>query len=343
MATESWESDTPLERLLFEEPYRFDFFQAVRLLERIYPKRLPVGKAEAPGQETVRFRTRLSLSFPPSPIYQLIHVSDDRADGEPPQMTVAFMGLTGPSGVLPSPYTEMLVERTRYKDTALWTFLDLFNHRMISLFYRAWEKYRFPIAYERGDKDRFTGQLFSLIGMGTHGLQDRLGLPDEALLLYGGLIAQRPRSAGAIQAILSDYFGVTARLEQFSGQWFHLGEDDLTRLGAANSQLGFSSIAGRRVWNIQSKFRMVFGPLSLAAFMAFLPFGSAFKPVRELLRFLVGLEFDFDIQLTLKAEEVPGCVMAREGEQAPKLGWTSWLKTRPFTADDSQVILSAGG
>ena len=336
MATEGGRTSNTLADLLFEEPYRFEFFQAVRLLERISPARHPVGRYGEPATEVARFRTRVSLAFPPSQIHQLSDGNEDEA--QPAQMMVAFMGLTGPAGVLPHHYTELLVERTRYKDTAAWDFFDLFNHRMVSLFYRAWEKYRFPVAYERGE-DRFTEFLFDIVGMGTAGLRNRQSFPDEILLFYGGLFAERPHSASAMEAILGDYFGVTARVEQFSGQWLKLDEESLTRLGAANTELGVTAVAGTQVWDAQSKFQLQFGPLTFAEFANFLPTGSAFKPASELTRLLAGLEFDFDVRLTLKAEEVPGCVLTTRAKRRPMLGWTSWLKTKAFTEDDSQVVL----
>src|SRR4030095_12277198 len=204
MATEGRRPSNPLVDVLFQEPYRFEFFQAVRMLERIHPERRPVGRFGEPADEAVRFSTSASLTFAPSQIHQ---ITDGEPEALPSQMTVACRGLAGGAGVLPHHYTELLIERTRYKDTALGEFLDLFNHRMISLFYRAWEKYRFPVAYERGQGDRFTEFLFDIVGMGTRGLRNRQSFPDEILLFYGGLFAQRPHSVSAIEAVLGDYFG----------------------------------------------------------------------------------------------------------------------------------------
>jgi type VI secretion system protein ImpH len=336
MATEIGRAGNTLVDLLFDEPYRFEFFQAVRLLERISPERSPVGRYGEPEGEVVRFRTRVSLAFAPSQIHQLGDGSEE--EGRPAQMMVAFMGLTGPAGVLPHHYTEMLVERTRYKDTAAWDFFDLFNHRMISLFYRAWEKYRFPVAYERGE-DRFTEFLFDIVGMGTPGLRNRQSFPDEMLLFYGGLFSMRPHSASALEAVLGDYFNVPARVDQFSGQWLKLDDESLTRLGTANAELGVTTVAGTQVWDAQSKFELRLGPLTFNEFLTFLPTGAAFKPTAELTRLMAGLEFDFDIRPVLKAEEVPGCVLTTRAKRRPMLGWTSWLKTVPFTEDDSQVLL----
>lgn len=338
MATESRTTDRSLAHELLDEPYRFSFFQAVRLLERMDPDREAVGHDGDIEREVVRFRTRQSLTFPPSEIYEIRKNGEE--DAKPPEMTVAFLGLTGPLGVLPHHYSELVMERARHKDTALWNFFDIFNHRLLSLFYRVWEKYRFPIAYERGELDEFSSALFSIIGLGTDKLRGRLALDDQVLLYYGGLIAQRPHSESAIAAILGDYFGVPVAARQFSGQWLKLG-DDVTQLGKANSELGVSTIAGARVWDAQAKFRIRVGPLSLKEFRAFVPVGSAFKPATELLRLLVGLEFDFDLQLVLEAEMVPLCVLETASTSGPMLGWTSWLKTRPLVEDDDQVVLSA--
>lgn len=343
MATESRRTDPPLAQELFDEPYRFDFFQAVRLLERMYPDRHPVARSADTlrdvvpdaSREVVRFRTRQTLSFPSSQIHDLVQEGDE--DG-PPAMTVAFMGLTGPLGLLPHQYTELVMERARYRDTALWSFLDIFNHRMISLFYRVWEKYHFPIAYERGEEDRFTSYLFGIIGMGTKGLLGRMSFKDQALLLYSGLISQRPHSAVALSAILSDYFGVPVDIVQFPGEWLKL-DDNVTRLGSENSELGLSTIAGTRVWSDQSKFRVRVGPMSLKRFKAFTPLGSAYKPLLELTRLFVGLEFEFDTQLVLEAPEVPFAVLSGSSTDGPRLGWTSWLKTREFAIDDDQVVV----
>lgn len=326
-----------LEEVLFAEPYRFDFFQAVRLLERIYGMRRPVGHVAEPKNEAVRFQTLTGLNFPASQIYALERESDDPDRPTPPQMTVAFMGLTGPSGVMPHPYTELLMERLRNKDKALVEFLDIFNHRVVSLFFRAWEKYRFPIGVERGLDDRFTEFLFDIIGLGTRGLRHRFSFADEGLLSYGGLIVNKPHSASAMEGILSDYFGVNAKVEQFKGQWLKLEPESLSTLGRANHQLGISTVVGSRVWDQQSKMRVRFGPLKFDQFKAFLPNGSAYKPATELTQFFAGMEFDFDVQLVLQKLEVPFCKLSTQSK--PALGWTTWLKTKPFPKDDSQVVL----
>ena len=226
MATSSRPSDpdvgkSPLEKRLRNEPYLFEFFQAVRLLERFLPDKVGVGKFAPPSAEVARFQANSTLAFPASEIQALTW-----PEKGPVEMKVNFMGLTGPEGVLPLNYTVFLAERARAGDSSAADLFDIFNHRIISLFFQAWEKYRFWIAYERGDRDQFSHHLLDLIGLGTRGLQDRQAVPDDSLLYYSGLLAQHPRSAVALEQILNDYFEVPVEVEQFAGGWYRLDTSD---------------------------------------------------------------------------------------------------------------------
>jgi type VI secretion system protein ImpH len=323
---------------LNEEPYRFEFFQAVRLLEKIYPEKMTVGRDALPHEEVVRFRSRPTLEFPASEIHQIKSSDDEYNDTEKLEIFVNFIGMVGAIGILPAHYTELIVERVRQKDTSLWAFLDIFTHRSISQFYRAWEKYRFPVQYERGNDD-FTNYLFDFIGLGTKGLRNRLNLNDENLIPYAGLIVQKPHSASSLEQILSDYYGIPTEILQFHGQWIDLDDESLTKVGVENSRLGHSTIIGNRIWDTQSKFRMKLGPLSFMQFQAFLPSGTAHKSVVSIIKFMTGVEFDFDIQLKLKAKEVPSTILTTRAKRRPMLGWSSFLKTKPFKLDDEQVVM----
>ena len=327
-----------LNQEFFDEPYKFEFFQAVRLLEKMYPERTAVSRSVSPKKEVVRFRSNASLKFPPSEIFEVIESDDESSDDKKIEMFVNFMGMAGIVGVLPIHYTELIVERARYGDRTLWSFLDIFTHRAVSLFFRAWEKYRFPVQYERGNDD-FTNYLFDFVGLGTNGLRGKLYLDDESLLPYSGLILQKPHSTSALEQILADYFNIKAKIEQFFGQWLELDNESITKLGEANSSLSSTAIIGTRIWEQQSKFRVVLGALSFREFQAFLPNGTAFNPSRSIIRLMVGLELDFDVQLILKAKQVPSCILTTRAKRRPMLGWTSWLKTKPFKEDDRQVVL----
>jgi type VI secretion system protein ImpH len=358
---------------LFADSCAYDFFQAVRLLERLDPEHKPVGRFVPPRTEIVRFRAHRSLSFPPSAIYDL-----ERPGSEPdqipcPVMTVAFLGLHGPSGALPRHYTEMLLRHE--KETkgperfALRDWLDLFNHRLISLFYRAWEKYRFYIPYERGEHkltepDSFTRCLFSLIGMGVPSLRNRLrvsrwegqdedrqeqvlaSVPDLALLHYSGFLSHRPRTAVGLESLLLDYFELPVSVKQFHGQWLHLEPANQSRMGegGVNNQMGINLVAGDRVWDVQGKVRLRLGPLRYAQFTEFLPSRT---PVRErktffllvhLVRLYLGPELDFDVQLILRAQDIPSCQLAQGEGFSPQLGWNTWVSSQPFTRDAEDAV-----
>lgn len=322
---------------LFDEPYCFEFEQAVRLLRQRHPERAGVGVFQPPRSEVVRFGVTPSLTFPASEIQEL----HERPEAPPPLMRVNFMGLVGPLGVLPLYYTELAAERVRARDYTLLDFLDIFHHRLISLFYRVSEKYRFVVGYEQSE-DRFSGYLFDLIGLGTPGLLGRQDVQDESLLFYTGLLAQQPKSAEALRLILSDYFHAPVAVEQFLGAWYRLDREaqcNLDDTALDSQQLGFGAVVGDEIWDPQSRVRVVIGPLPLTRYLDFLPSGSAYRPLRTLVRFFGGDEFDFEAQLILQREEVPACELGAEGDAAPRLGWLTWSKTRELQYNPSETIL----
>lgn len=326
-----------IQQRLAEEPFAFEFFQAVRLLAGLLPAREEVGRFQPPASELVRFSAHATVSFPASEIQSLSLPEDGQ-----PVMTVNFMGLTGPLGVLPLYYTELVMERLRARDTSLRDFLDVFNHRSISLFYQAWEKYRFPIAYERGRSGHFLEMLQAMVGLGTPALANRQAVSDEALLFYTGLLAQQPRSAIAIEQILADYFEVPVEVEQFVGAWSSLDRETQTRFEDSegfSTQLGWGAVVGDEVWDLQSRVRVKLGPLPLKKYLEFLPSGTAYAPLRALTRFFSGGDLDFEVQLILEREEVPSCVLGAEGEQAPRLGWATWVKSVPLGRDPADTVL----
>lgn len=330
-------AERQLERRLFAEPYLFEFFQAVRLLEKMTRGARPVGREGPPSLEPVRLGAHPSLAFPASQIQAL----EPGREGVPPRMVVNFMGLFGPLGVLPLYYTQQVIECERARDSAPRDFLDLFNHRLLSLFYQAWEKYRVAVQYERGRGVRFTQYLLDLIGLGTKGLQERQAVADEALIYYAGLLGQRPRSAQALQQLLEDYFGVPVAVEQFAGAWFPIERSSQCWLEERNDpseRLAWGAVVGDEIFDEQSRARVRLGPLTLTQYRDFLPTGTAYRPLRALLRFFSD-EVDFEVQLVLKREEVPRCELGAEADTAPVLGWVTWMKTVSMNRDPDDTVL----
>jgi type VI secretion system protein ImpH len=342
---------------LRDHPYDFSFFQAVRLLALMRPERAPLGSSEHPADEVVRIGVHQSLLFPPSSLYSIRGLpgeapdDEDAADpplpGGPPRMRVTFFGLTGVQGILPVHYTEHLIARAGAKDYAMAAFFDLFNHRLLSLYYRAWEKHTFPARYQlaaaRRQADGITGHLLSLIGMGTVGLTGRHEVADQAMLRYAGLLAQWPRSAVALQNALADYFDLPVHVQELQGAWYRIEEDDQCDLSGEGlrNQLGLGAVAGDATWDPQAGIRLRLGPMPLMRFLSFLPdadpdspFGDATIPLREITRLFAGNVVSVDWQPVLEEDEVPRCRLA----DAPRLGWNTWLNTGDFGRDGDDAL-----
>lgn len=388
MATPSRRTRPAVSQQLADEPHRFAFFQAVRVLEA-WAREVARGPAATashavghdgpPHQEAVRFRTLPAHTFPPSEIHSLLlrptAVPGRTDDGERAssgsdgperpsyetdqplaEMTVALLGLIGPVGVLPRHYTQLVIDRVRQKDFALRDFLDLFQHRLISLFYRAWEKYRLPAVFERAAQDPqadaedlFTRCLYCLVGYGTAGLRGRLAYPDPLLLHYSGHFAHAPRNAVSLEAVLEDYFELPARVLPFQGQWLYLDREDQSCTPSVRApagqhcRLGRDVVVGRRVWSVENKFRVRLGPLTYAQFCRFLPRGDGLRPLAQLVRSYAGPEFDFDVQPVLQAHEVPWCRAGDAGPVRSRLGWNTWLRSQPMPHDAADAVFVHDG
>jgi type VI secretion system protein ImpH len=324
-------------RALREDATGFSFFQVVRLLGLLRPDRAAVGEWADPADEIARFGVHSSLGFPASEI-QTLMLPDAEAD-EAARVVVNFFGLTGPQGVLPHVYTEHAAVRARAKDTAFRDFLDLFHHRALSLFYRAWERNRFSIAAEAGREDRLFEHLLDLGGVGTTGLRDRLPVRDQALAFYGGLLAMRSRPADGLGRLIGDYFDVDATVEQFIGEWRRVGQTGQCTIGGddAAGQLGFG-IIGDAAWDAQARVRLRLGPLTREQFDAFLPGGAEHEPLRALARLYADEQVGVEAQLVLAREAVLPCVLG--ATVAPSmLGRGTWLTSRAPQRDPDDTVL----
>jgi type VI secretion system protein ImpH len=315
-----------LYRELAEAPYKYDFFQAVRRLECAHRDRPRVGHALRPQDEPVRFGQEPSLAFPPTTLAQFGQQSPQRA----PRLLVTFFGAFGPNGPLPLHLTEYARQRLHHHGDATFTrFLDLFHHRMLSLFYRAWAASRPTVQRDRDDADRFGNFLSSLAGLGAASLQNRDAWPDVAKLYYTGRLASQTRNAEGLRAMVSDYFRVPAEVEEFSGEWLEippecgwkLGGFALQRGAAAMGSLGSTALLGPRVWSRQHKFRLVVGPLRHDQFRRMLPGGASLERLVALVRNYTGDELHWDLRLTLLKEAVKPTQLGVFGQ----LGRTSWL------------------
>ncbi len=320
---------------LAEAPHNFDFFQALRRLEAAYPDKPRLGASKRPVDDPIRLGQEPSLAFAPSTLAAL-----RRRDTRTPRLEVLFLGLFGPNGPLPLHLTEYARERLRnHDDPTFARFADVFHHRMLSLFYRAWSSTQPTVAYDRPEQDRFADYLGSVFGLGSPALRHRDALPDSAKFYYAGLLACSTQHADGLNAMLADYLGLPVNIEQFVGQWIHLSEDSMTRLGDPHTgQLGVSAVAGSKVWDVQHKFRIRIGPIGYQDYQRLLPGGDSLPRLVALVRNYVDDGLSWDMQLILKKAEVP---VLQLGESA-RLGWTTWASSQPLAEDADDLMLDAG-
>jgi type VI secretion system protein ImpH len=304
---------------LIEDPTRYDFFVALRWIQSRLD--MPsIGAAIRPGDERLRLAQDPSLGFAPSAI------SGASWDAEKArlELKVCFTGLLGPNGPMPMHLTEYVLDRKRHADDpTLEQFLNIFHHRFYSLLYRAWALNQPTVDFEEKEGMRHRHYVGCLAGIGTCGTGQNHDIPESARMFYSGWTGGLSRSPAGLGAILSDFLGVPAEVRSFQGMWLDLPEDSRCRLGMSRSTgvLGSTCIAGERTWISHLKFRIRMGPLSWPQYESLLPGGRAFRQVAEWVRSFVGEEFLWDLQLVLRAGEVP---QARLGGGV-RLGWSTWL------------------
>ena len=311
-----------------------EFFQLVRLLHRLAPhaEADDDGRLARPDTGVARFTASPELGFPAGDIARL-----ESGDGrQPPTVVVNFMGLIGPQGVLPLEYTALVGERVRAGDTALRDFLDIFHHRLIGQFHRAWEKTHFFAACERGREDPLARHVADLMGLAPG--EDRAAVPGlQSVLFHSGLFGPQQRSAAALEQLLASHFGVEVEVVQFTGGWYSIDGRTQCAVGeerGESEQLGVGVVVGDAVCDPQAGVRIRVGPLSRQRYEAFLPAGRACEELRQLVRLFAGDHLDVQLQLVLKREEVPRCRIGEPSDAPLALGWFTWLGARSATSHD---------
>ncbi|HWE50596.1 MAG TPA: type VI secretion system baseplate subunit TssG [Bryobacteraceae bacterium] len=322
-----WRKSRSVEEWLFEEPFRFEFYQAVRLLEILRRRGLEEGREE----DAVRFRSRVSFDFPASEVHSI------EENGGTPLMTVNFLGLAGALGPLPAAYSEMVIAAIANRDRAAADFLDIFNHRLVTLLYRTRQVHRPPLTSEAPDKGSIARHLFSLIGLGLPHVRKNVRIPPRSLLHYSGLLARRPGSAAGLEKLLSDFFDVPVRVHQFVGLWRTLDSAQQTTIGprGRNQAIGGGAVLGKRVWDQGASVVIAIGPIGFDRFENLLSGRPGHRAMCAMAHFYLGNERDAEVHLILKAKDVPVCVIGQS-----RLGYTSWLRASEFQGADQAVRVS---
>lgn len=318
---------------LAERPYAFELFAALRLIERANPQYPRLARSARPVDDPVRLRHTPSLTFASSDI--------DRFEmgqaGAPPALHGLVLGLFGPNAPLPLHLTEYAMQRQLHaRDRSLVAFADLFHHRLQGLFYRAWADAQPVVQAERPDDDRFRLYLGALVGLATPGLQGRDRLPDNYKRHFAGRLGALARNREGLQGLLQQAMQVPVQVIEFVGEWMRLPADARLQLGRGQAnQLGRSAVLGAQVRGCQHRFRLRIGPLGLVAFRQWLPGGVALAQLTAAVRSYVGDTQTWDVQLLLKADEVPRMRLGRSG----RIGLDSWIGRRAWSVADADEVV----
>ncbi|MEP6506475.1 MAG: type VI secretion system baseplate subunit TssG [Betaproteobacteria bacterium] len=329
------EARQELLRQLTEAPHKFGFFQAVRMLENAHPGLPRIGTSLRLRDDPIRFGQSPSLSFAPATLARFT----PGEGGAPPTLRQRFFGLFGANGPLPLHLTEFARERSRRtpSDRALVRFLDMFHHRLLSLFYRAWAEASPTVSMDRPDNDPFSRWVASVAGYGQPSLSGRDSIPDGARLAAAGILGRSVHGAEGLERILNDFFRVPVAVHQWQPHWMRLPEEARSRIGLRNAPvaLGENAVVGAQVWDCQTRFRIEIGPLTLAEYERFLPGGESMQRLHDWVLNFIGYELSCEMHLVLKTTEVPAVKLG----QAGALGWTSWLGPRRQSTDASDLVL----
>jgi type VI secretion system protein ImpH len=318
-------------RRITQAPFRQDFYALLRELENRWRDRPRLGRALRPVDEPARLAQDPDLDFAAAPVSSV--TTAERAVA--PRIGVRVFGLFGPHGALPLHLTELARNRERqHGDATLRAFVDIFHHRMLLLFYRAWAQGQPAVDLDRRDEARYDAIVGALGGLAPAAARKRDAVPDDFKRRHIAILARGVRTSEGLADTLRDLLGVPVRLETYVAHWLPLRREERTRLGdtGPSGRLGLGAVAGDAVWDRQSKFRLHIGPVSAEQYRHFLPQGEAVRKVRDWVRQAVGFDLVWDMRVALVASDVQGCTL---GGAAP-LGFAAWLgaPARPVARDD---------
>lgn len=327
-----------LQNALRDRPEDFEFFEAIRRLECAFPEQPRMGESTKPAEDVVRLYHTPSLAFAPRSIDRF----EVGGEGRPARLHGLFFGLFGPNAPLPLHLTEYALDRQHNaKDSTFIAFANIFHHRMMSLFYRAWADAQPTVQFDRPREDRFRLYMGALVGLSTPNLDGRDALPDQYKRFFAGRLMSQARNAEGLRTLLEHFFRIPVRIVEFVAEWMRLPPSAHLRLGSSKdvAVLGATAVMGEYVWGSQQRFRLRLGPLNRAQFNNFLPGGDALKELVAAVKTYVGEEKAWDVQLVLNRAEVP---VTRLG-QGGRMGLTTWMGQLQQGGDADHVVLKPVG
>ncbi len=336
MAANGGWSGASLKEVLSEKGSRFNFYQAVRLLQLGRKKSKEPGEGENLDAESARFKSEALMGFPPSDVVDIVFPKDSSI----PVVKMASFGIAGNFGPLPIPYTMEMLERVSYGDTAMRDFLDIFNHRLVSLLYQIRKKNRLGLVTKSPEETDMAFYLYSLLGLSTSKVKGRMKFEERSLLLFTGLLQKKPLSSASFEKVVSGYFEFPIKLTPFVGQRESLKNEHKVFLGenGQNQILGKDTTIGETYWDQHRKVELELGPLSYRQFHQFLGLRKGRQTLKDFSNFLIGPHTGFDARLAIRQKDIPlSWLPMKPNKKHPgfRLGWNSWLKTKDTPDDES--------
>jgi len=325
---------------IISQASQIDFYKAVFIIENQLKKRgldyRHVGYDSNPKQELIKFTATQKFGYPGNAITKLEEIGFE--DGmHKVNMQVSFMGLTGCSGALPQFYSELVMQRLRYKDTTMRDFYDMFNHRLISLYYRAWKKYKPSLNHVNKDRNRdpYT-QILGLLSGGYN----------EHQLHFSGLYSRKIRNAFDLKNVLSSYLGCEVSIKQMVGQWHELKEQEQTRLASQalyegqHARLGVDTMIGNKVWDVSSNIEIHIKSDDSDKAKQLLPKGPLFEIANKITKDYVGNAINFRLVIESNFQNLGAAKLSKNECQ---LGANSFLSVQDNKLKSNPTKLSFKG
>ncbi|MCG8613642.1 MAG: type VI secretion system baseplate subunit TssG [Pseudomonadales bacterium] len=377
-----------LKRRIEKEPWRFDFFQLVQLIETDAlqdpeVEMEPIGESAWPRLDALKFKANPGMVFEPATVRKaqrtkfdevknpvsrtgakiedtgIMSASDlkkrlqaEQSGSRQWEVFVNIMLLTGASGILPYRYSELILQRLKAKDHTLKDFLDIFNHRTLSLFYRAWKKYRPIKMFETRsvNPSRYLPDWYLELNKsltGTAGMPGSFDNPNNVWLNYAGAAAHQRCNEYTLKNVISHHFGLKVNIHQFKGKWSRLDPDVLTQLAGGmslgmNNMLGQTAILGSRCWVMQNLFEIEIVDFDEDVFTTLAPGSKKLTALYNLVKQRAGVEMDFDLSLKVREDQLPAVKLGVKDPLA-LVGWSTRLYKKNPTDKLIKISLSKHG
>ncbi|KVC95417.1 type VI secretion protein [Burkholderia ubonensis] len=340
----------PLVASLLARAPRMSFMQLCRLLELRVSDRPVFGMQDAIEHEPVRFRPRPRMGFPAGEVASVEF--DDGSDvfglDARPTLRTTFMGLYGVDAAVPSHMIDEIALREEGHEVVE-AFLDQFNHRFVTLLYRAWKKYRYPESFRPGGSDEHSRNLLSLVGFGWGDKPKRAGLPDSRMLALLGLLIQRTRTPEGLAGVIALAIPrVGVRVDEFwpvvtsTGRPQPLTAVDRiaqTQVNGERKGLGRGYVLGKRMAYRGRAVRVTLQPVDAQQAQALLPGASLHRELMAFMQLYVGVKADVHLRMEVSSRLAPlPAIGPTHHGSAPRLGWTTVLP-----ADEARLINIALG